>query len=99
MFKDVELSNEITQSYRESRGSQDAFDLSVSILTAGNWPTFVPVNVTMPPEMARIQDRFKTFYTSRYSGRSLQWLHSLDHCTIRAEFPKGGRKGGRVAAD
>lgn len=91
MFKDIELSADIMTAYTTTT-SKDAFDLSVNILSMGNWPSYPPVNVRIPDDMTRSLDKFKAFYVGKHSGRSLKWQHSLDYCSLRAHFPKGGRK-------
>ncbi|KAG7265958.1 hypothetical protein CRUP_025872, partial [Coryphaenoides rupestris] len=55
-------------------------ELTVNILTMGYWPTYVPMEVHMPPEMVRLQEIFKTFYLGKHSGRKLQWQSTLGHC-------------------
>ena len=39
-----------------------------------------------------MQDIFKEFYLSKYSGRRLMWQNSLGHCVLKAEFPKGKKE-------
>ena len=39
-----------------------------------------------------VQDIFKEFYLSKYSGRRLMWQNSLGHCVLKAEFPKGRKE-------
>lgn len=68
------------------------FDLYVNVLSVGNWPSYPPVNVQIPESMAHALERFKTFYVAKHSGRSLKWQHSLDYCSLKAKFPKGGKK-------
>jgi cullin-4 len=98
MAKDIDLSNDIMRAYRTTSSavaeseSADSFDLSVAILTTGNWPNYTPVALNIPVEMVKALDRFKGFYTTKYSGRTLQWQHSLDQCTLRANFPKGRKE-------
>ncbi|KAM0790651.1 hypothetical protein ACM66B_004511 [Microbotryomycetes sp. NB124-2] len=97
MFKDIELSDDIMRAYNaalssSSNPSSYNFDLHVNVLSQGNWPTYPPTTVSLPPTMTTALDRFKSFYTSKYSGRTLSWVHSLDTCTLRAQFPKSGKK-------
>ncbi len=35
---------------------------------------------------------FQDFYTSKQSGRQLQWHNSLGTCLLRARFPKGAKE-------
>ncbi|KAK4056958.1 hypothetical protein OIO90_001858 [Microbotryomycetes sp. JL221] len=91
MFKDIELSEDIMKAYNASLSSLTnplnyKFDLNVSILSQGNWPTYTITNVTLPSTMSMALDRFRTFYTSKYNGRTLSWVHSLDTCVLKAQF-------------
>jgi cullin-4 len=92
MAKDIDLSTDIVRAYRALSETPDPFDLSVAILTTGNWPNYTPVALNLPVAMVQSLERFKTFYTSKYGGRTLQWQHSLDQCTLRANFPKGRKE-------
>lgn len=69
--------------------------LSVNILTAGNWPTYHQQPCRIPDYLQPELDRFNRYYKAKYAGRSLSYMHSLDHCTLKVEFkkgPGGGRK-------
>ncbi|KDE09586.1 hypothetical protein MVLG_00481 [Microbotryum lychnidis-dioicae p1A1 Lamole] len=92
MFKDVELSEDIMRAYADSSAAPCPFGLSVNVLSTGNWPTYPPTTVTLPSDMASALDKFKVFYQSKHQGRALTWAHALDYCSLRAKFPKGGRK-------
>ncbi|XP_046705841.1 cullin-4B isoform X2 [Silurus meridionalis] len=89
MFKDMELSKDIM--YMQCQNIPGNIELTVNILTMGYWPTYVPMEVHLPPEMVRLQEIFKTFYLGKHSGRKLQWQSTLGHCVLKAEF-KEGRK-------
>jgi cullin-4 len=93
MFKDIELSTDVMKAYSASHTtSSPTFDLSVSILSMGNWPSYPAENVRIPDAMARSLERFKGFYIGKHSGRTLKWQHSLDYCSLKAVFPRGGKK-------
>ncbi|XP_027864536.1 cullin-4B [Xiphophorus couchianus] len=94
MFKDMELSKDIMVQFKQYMQCQNIpgnIELTVNILTMGYWPTYVPMEVHLPPEMVRLQEIFKTFYLGKHSGRKLQWQSTLGHCVLKAEF-KEGRK-------
>lgn len=63
MFKDMELSKDINQAFKQhlTVNSRDLpqIDMTVSILTMGYWPTYQPMDVTLPDQMVRLQDVFK----------------------------------------
>lgn len=95
MAKDMDLSNDLMSAYREHRsntGSVDPFELSVNVLTTGNWPSFTPSQPILPREMITALERFKHFYSIKHTGRQLAWQHSLDQCTLKARFPKGKKE-------
>ncbi|KAG0468748.1 hypothetical protein HPP92_018076 [Vanilla planifolia] len=96
MFKDIELSKEINDSFKQSSQSRtklpSGIEMSVHILTTGYWPTYPPMDVRLPHELNVYQDIFKEFYLSKYSGRRLMWQDSLGHCVLKAEFPKGKKE-------
>ncbi|KAM7505971.1 hypothetical protein LguiB_004875 [Lonicera macranthoides] len=96
MFKDVELSKEINESFKQSSQARtklpSGIELSVHVLTTGYWPTYPPMDVRLPHELNVYQDIFKEFYLSKYSGRRLMWQNSLGHCVLKAEFPRGKKE-------
>ncbi|CAL1540669.1 unnamed protein product [Lymnaea stagnalis] len=87
MFKDMELSKDISLAFRQSlQYTNDVIDLTVNILTQGFWPAYPLVEVHLPSEMLRFQEVFKKFYLGKHSGRKLQWQPTLGHCVLKAEF-------------
>ncbi|XP_010923713.1 cullin-4 [Elaeis guineensis] len=96
MFKDIELSKEINDSFKQSSQARTklptGIEMSVHVLTTGYWPTYPPMDVRLPHELNVYQDIFKEFYLSKYSGRRLMWQNSLGQCVLKAEFPKGKKE-------
>ncbi|MED6184277.1 Cullin-4 [Stylosanthes scabra] len=96
MFKDIELSKEINESFKQSSQARtklpSGIEMSVHVLTTGYWPTYPPMDVRLPHELNVYQDIFREFYLSKYSGRRLMWQNSLGHCVLKAEFPKGKKE-------
>ncbi|KAG5515818.1 hypothetical protein RHGRI_036759 [Rhododendron griersonianum] len=96
MFKDIELSKEINESFKQSSQARiklpSGIELSVHVLTTGYWPTYPPMDIRLPHELNVYQDIFKEFYLSKYSGRRLMWQNSLGHCVLKAEYPKGKKE-------
>ncbi|XP_022848611.1 cullin-4-like [Olea europaea var. sylvestris] len=96
MFKDIELSKEINESFKQSSQARtklpSGIEMSVHVLTTGYWPTYPPMDVRLPHELNMYQDIFKEFYLSKYSGRRLMWQNSLGQCVLKSEFPKGKKE-------
>ncbi|XP_050983206.1 cullin-4B isoform X1 [Labeo rohita] len=95
MFKDMELSKDIMVQFKQHMQCQNIpgnIELTVNILTMGYWPTYVPMEVHLPPEMVKLQEIFKTFYLGKHSGRKLQWQSTLGHCVLKAEFKEGKKE-------
>ncbi|KAK4743694.1 hypothetical protein SAY87_010006 [Trapa incisa] len=96
MFKDIELSKEINESFKQSSQARtklpSGIEMSVHVLTTGYWPTYPPMDVRLPHELNVYQDIFKEFYLSKYNGRRLMWQNSLGQCVLKAQFPKGKKE-------
>ncbi|XP_074568114.1 cullin-4-like [Curcuma longa] len=96
MFKDIGLSKEINDSFKQSSQARTklptGIEMSVHVLTTGYWPTYPPMDIRLPHELNVYQDIFKEFYLSKYHGRRLMWQNSLGHCVLKAEFPKGKKE-------
>ncbi|NXN95141.1 CUL4B protein, partial [Rhinopomastus cyanomelas] len=95
MFKDMELSKDIMIQFKQYMQNQNVpgnIELTVNILTMGYWPTYVPMEVHLPPEMVKLQEIFKAFYLGKHSGRKLQWQSTLGHCVLKAEFKEGKKE-------
>jgi len=98
MFKDVELSREELQSYKERVEGRleyekgKSVDLSVNVLSAAAWPTYPDIPVIIPAHVKKSIDEFELHYKSKHSGRKLDWKHALAHCQMKASFPRGNKE-------
>ncbi|CAK4782840.1 unnamed protein product [Aphanomyces euteiches] len=99
MFKDIDLSRNVMTQFQQHQPSRLALsklehkvDMHVHVLTTGFWPPYVPTEINLPQSLSPSKAIFETFYTSKYSGRQLQWQHSLGHCLVKANFPKGRKE-------
>ena len=95
MAKDVDLSADLMQAYKQVQQMNslvDGCDLSAVVLTTGNWPSFASSPCALPESMVKTLDRFKMFYSSKHSGRTLTWQHSMDQCVLKAIFPSGKKE-------
>ena len=76
-----------------SGGGRVEPEAQFQVLTTGYWPATNPTDgIILPPELLILQERFTSFYTSKYQGRRLQWAHSLQRCVVTARFPKGKKE-------
>lgn len=107
MFKDMSLSRDLTNAYKEhvaGLGDRDTkrVELGVNILTSMTWPLEAfrssseddPENkaqVIFPPALERIKVGFERFYSEKHSGRKLTWQTSMGDCDIKARFPKSSK--------
>lgn len=89
MVTDLALSADMQREHTER---SLPFELSVSVLTTGFWPSYTPIDVTLLPDMQRGLDNFKEFYANRTQHRKLQWIHSLGTVTVAARFPPDNRR-------
>ena len=91
MFKDVNLSTDINNTFKQTarKKCQSSIDLSVNVLTASNWPSVTPVNVSLPQDIVELQETFAKFYGNMHPNRKLSWEPTLGHCLLEGCFPKG----------
>ncbi|XP_010784803.1 cullin-4A isoform X2 [Notothenia coriiceps] len=92
MFKDMELSKDIMIQFKQNQSEPSNIELTVNILTMGYWPSYIPMEVHLPPEMVKLQEVFKLFYLGKHSGRKLQWQPTLGHAVLKAEFKEGKKE-------
>lgn len=109
MFKDMTLSEELTNGYRKhvaNLGDADPkrVDLSINVLTAMTWPLEAfkagneeqqesRIHIIYPREIERIRLGFERFYAEKYSGRKLTWQNNMGDGDMKCTFPKS--KGGK----
>ncbi|KAI0396062.1 Cullin-domain-containing protein [Xylariaceae sp. FL0594] len=108
MFRDMSISRDTTEQYREhirSLGALDekAIDLNISVLAGNNWPKEIlgrstglsgepRLKATFPPEIERLQRSFFEFYSKNRNGRVLTWVGSAGTADIKCAFPKQPEK-------
>ncbi|KAB5551111.1 Cullin [Coniochaeta sp. 2T2.1] len=113
MFKDMDLSRDLTNGYREHiRGlgeeEQHRVDLNINVLTTNNWPPDVmgrsaqdnARDCIMPPDIGRLRESFFKYYLKDRSGRVLTWVLSTGSADIKCVFPKvPGKETGPLSKD
>jgi cullin 4 len=95
MFKDIELSKEEMAIFQEGQvdsGNPIPMDIYVNVLCSAAWPTYPDLKANIPPSVKESLDMFEKSYKDRHTGRVLIWKHSLAHCQLKAEFPKGPKE-------
>lgn len=101
MFKDMAVSEDLTNSYKNhmSRTAADSkrFELEISVLTSTMWPMEimssskdgeVQLACIFPKEVDAVRQSFEKFYLDKHSGRKLSWQASMGTADIRATFPR-----------
>jgi cullin 3 len=102
MFKDMTVSEDLTNSYKthmSRTGSTDSrrFELEISVLTSTMWPMEImssskdgemQLPCIFPKEVDTVRQSFEKFYLDKHSGRKLSWQASMGTADIRATFPR-----------
>lgn len=91
----MELSKELNNNFKEQHGDSLKSEMSVLVLTHGSWPEepYKPLaGLKLPSILANYQDLFTKFYTGKYTGRKLTFLHHRSTCIVRASFTPKNRK-------
>jgi hypothetical protein len=52
--------------------------MTVNVLTQGYWPTYAPVELSLPVDLLEYQDAFKSYYLKQHHGRKLLFRTHAD---------------------
>jgi cullin 3 len=112
MFKDMNLSVDLTNDYRKQVAGlgdvdRSRVDLNVNILTSMTWPleafrggseeeSEAKAQIIYAPALDRVRLGFERFYTDKHSGRKLTWQSNMGTVDLRAIFPKSKRDNGAL---
>ncbi|KAG9837310.1 Cullin-domain-containing protein, partial [Aureobasidium melanogenum] len=109
MFKDMNLSEELTsgyQTYVSKLGDNDPkrTELSINVLTSMTWPVESmrghdeerdgALKIIYPPAIEKIKTSFEQYYTTKYSGRVLTWQGGMGTADIKGTFKLPSKDGG-----
>ena len=89
MYKDIETSKLLMESFREAHESQLSsldIDFNVVTLTGSVWPPQPKSTVTLPSRLLSLQSLYNQFYTQSIKRRVLSWQASMSHCVLKANF-------------
>ena len=96
MFKDIRMSEDTMLEFKSTTlAKQLSIDLSVKVLTTGNWPNEAKdavQNVQLPREIAACVQAFNKFYNSKHTGRLLHWKPSLGSADLKATLGEQNNK-------
>ncbi|KAI4100300.1 MAG: hypothetical protein L6R37_005555 [Teloschistes peruensis] len=95
MFKDMELTREEVASYKsmfDQLENKPKIDLNVSVLSSAAWPSYPDVPLIIPRDVEQATSLFEQHYKNKHTGRRLGWKHSLAHCQLKANLPKGNKE-------
>ena len=97
MFKDITMSEATMQEFKgSSLNKQLNFELSVKVLTTGNWPNEQKdqsaILANLPREIQFCMSNFNKFYNNKHTGRLLHWKPSLGYADIKAILGDGNSK-------
>lgn len=96
MFRDVDSSRDLMQSFKSHSASQerlgDSVELNVFVLEAARWPLSSPTGaVKLPQQLMEYHETFNKFYLTKHNGRKLSWQHADGSCAVKGRFPKGDK--------
>ncbi|SAM08790.1 hypothetical protein [Absidia glauca] len=92
MLRDMKYSSDLMTEFKEQHGdnlNSTLLHLEVNVLTYGFWPSYTPINVTLPRHFQLAQDEYNAFYTNKYPKRRLTWQNALSVCEVESNYHKG----------
>jgi len=95
MFTDMTLSKELNDSFKtncETNNIELGLDLGVLVLATGAWPLQPPLTpFSLPDELQLCSNSFERFYTKRFDGRKISWLHHLSKGEVKMTYAATGK--------
>uniref|UniRef100_A0AC35GBM4 Cullin family profile domain-containing protein n=1 Tax=Panagrolaimus sp. PS1159 TaxID=55785 RepID=A0AC35GBM4_9BILA len=88
MLKDIEISNDLMTSYKNKNADKNDIDLNIQILTKGYWPMSDIHSCILPISAEIAFNKFKDFYLSKHSGRTLTINPNFGFVDLKATFYK-----------
>lgn len=97
MLNDLAIGTELSRSFEKfckenpDKTGLGKMEFGVQVLTAGHWPTYKTVELTLPKIMQQCIQVYKEYYDGKgsLSNRRLQWSYSLGNATIKGTFANG----------
>jgi cullin 3 len=76
MLSDIAISHDLMSTWRQGTGNH--IESSVKVLSASVWSNLriLPPEICLPRTLSSTAKVFTDFYTSRFTGRKLTWVHS-----------------------
>ena len=90
MFRDIKMSEDTMNDFRGTTSlfKQLNCELSVKVLTTGNWPNdpqdFKDILAVLPKEITFCTSVFNKFYNNKHTGRLLHWKPNLGYADVKA---------------
>jgi cullin 1 len=91
MVLDLHLAREKEKEFEKWLDRQEyevPFDLNVTVLTTGHWPTYQPLEMNLPDSMVQSLEYFSRFHDEYNQSRKLTWHLSLGNVILKATFGK-----------
>lgn len=93
MLRDMNTSNEISRAFKNGMDQKDwpeGLDFRPQVLTITSWPFQAPSasenDLILPTHLEQLKLDFESYYTKRYSERTLQWAHNLGYIELAFQF-------------
>jgi len=92
MFKDLETSKYVMKEFDEIKSDRVELEFHCRICTFGQWETDKVEILPMPDQVQGVTEAFKTFYESKFSGRTLDYRLDKGKVELQVPFRSSGTK-------
>ncbi|CAG8764384.1 4730_t:CDS:10, partial [Cetraspora pellucida] len=96
MLADISKSKDLNNKFKEYYSAKADYQDNVSflILSTRNWPLQpLLTNFTIPEELEKVYEHFKTFYRISHSKHKLNWLFHLSNGELKANYCNSKKTG------
>jgi len=89
MFKDIQLSKDMQVDYEKQKKRnqfEDKVELSIEVLTNGNWPMEDYPTCNLPKQLINCQENFTRYYKNKHPNRQLKWMYQFGQIECQPTF-------------
>ncbi|KAJ6245965.1 cullin-3a-related [Anaeramoeba flamelloides] len=99
MFRDMGLSNDVTNNFKEHledlKGNDKSLEetlskieINIKVLAQGHWPTFPSQSCILNTDLQSLTNLFENFYLGMHTGRRIIWQYNIGNSELQFNMKK-----------
>ncbi|CAO4367556.1 unnamed protein product [Caenorhabditis nigoni] len=92
MVQDTQISKDLSSGFKDQKSEASRstkIEFGIQVLSTGSWPSFPLINLSLPQDLTTTVEGFSEFYSKKFSGRKLSWVHTQSRGELTSTAFKG----------